>query len=101
MPKTGCFSTSIFSGFGLDFEGSRASKMLPSWPKMRPAIGGRPLGSQLVMTGGFGEGLGRVWGGLGEGLGMFWGRFCEGFGKIWGGLGSVWQGLLTQAMFEE
>ena len=29
--KTTCFSTSIFSGFGLDFGGSWASKMEPSW----------------------------------------------------------------------
>ena len=31
IPKTFCFSTSIFSGFGLDFGGSWASKMEPSW----------------------------------------------------------------------
>ena len=32
MPKTCCFLTSVFSGFGLDFGGSWASKMEPSWP---------------------------------------------------------------------
>ena len=31
MPKTCCFSTSIFSGFGLNFGGSWASKLEPSW----------------------------------------------------------------------
>ena len=31
IPKTCCFSTSIFSGFGFDFGGSWASKMEPSW----------------------------------------------------------------------
>ena len=33
IPKTCCFSTSIFSGFGLDFGGSWASKMEPSPPR--------------------------------------------------------------------
>ena len=33
MPKTCCFSTSIFSGFGLDFGASWASNLEPSWPK--------------------------------------------------------------------
>ena len=31
MPKTCCFLTSIFSGFGSDFGGSWASKLEPSW----------------------------------------------------------------------
>ena len=31
IPKTCCFSTSIFSGFGFDFGRSWASKMKPSW----------------------------------------------------------------------
>ena len=31
MPKTCCFLTSFFSGFGLDFGASWASKMEPSW----------------------------------------------------------------------
>ena len=31
IAKTCCFSTSIFSGLGLDFQGSGASKLEPSW----------------------------------------------------------------------
>ena len=31
MPKTCCFLTSIFSGLGLEFGGSWASKLEPSW----------------------------------------------------------------------
>ena len=30
--KTSCFSTSIFSGFGLDFGGSGGPRLEPSWP---------------------------------------------------------------------
>ncbi len=32
MPKTACFLTSIFSGFGLHFGASGASKFEPRWP---------------------------------------------------------------------
>ena len=38
MPKTCCFLTSIFSGFGLDLEASWASKMEPSWLQMAPPM---------------------------------------------------------------
>ena len=85
MPKTCCFSTSIFSGFGLDFGGSWASKLDPSWllkpqnftapahfyllklsvfKKLR--LGGlrarfwRPRGSILEGPGSIFEGLGRL-----------------------------------------
>ena len=40
MPKTCCFLTSFFSGFGLDFGASWASKMEPSWPFLLPATKG-------------------------------------------------------------
>ena len=44
MPKTCCFLTSIFSGFGLDFGGSWASKMEPSWlPDMKTRFVLAPL----------------------------------------------------------
>ena len=42
MPKTCRFSTSIFQGFGLDFRGSWASKMEPSWPKMVDLVKRKP-----------------------------------------------------------
>ena len=70
--------------------------MEPSGPKIRPIIEGRLLGSQLMMTGGFGKGLGRVWRGFGNVLGRVWVRFCEFFGRVGGSLGSVWRGLLIQ-----
>ena len=34
MPKTCCFSTPIFSGFGLDFGASWTSNLEPSWLKI-------------------------------------------------------------------
>ena len=42
MPKTCCFSTSFFSGFGLDFDGSWASKLEPSWLKIAIFFMGKP-----------------------------------------------------------
>ena len=39
MSNIDCFSTSIFSGFGLDFGAPWASKMEPSWLKNAPRHG--------------------------------------------------------------
>ena len=49
MPKTCCFSTSIFSGFGFDFGGSWASKMEPSWLLKPPKIVGEQLFDDLKL----------------------------------------------------
>ena len=75
----------LFNGFNQVLASILESLGPPSWsqvgPKMRAIIGTNPFGSQLVMTGRFGEGLGRVWGGFGEGLGWFGDRLA----RVWGG----------------
>ena len=60
---------------------------------MRSIVEGRLLGSQLVMTGRFGEGLGKVWGGFGDGFGRVGVGFCENFGSVRGGFWEVLAGL--------
>ena len=50
MLKTCCFSTSIFSGFGLDFGASWASNLEPSWPFWPQNLIGRALWNDLNLN---------------------------------------------------
>ena len=69
--KTCWFSILFFPGLGIDFGRSWASKLEPSWPKTRSIISPSLFGSQLVMTGRFGEGLGKILAGFGAVLAAF------------------------------
>ena len=78
------FSTSIFSGFGLDFG--------PSWASLGCLLGdlGRHLGALGPPLGASWTSLGRSWGPLG----CLWARMDASrldFGRFWGRLGWVWQ----------
>ena len=85
MPKTCCFLTSIFSGFGLDFGGSWASNLEPSW-LLRPGktLEQAPLDPlklnifEKLPLGGL---RARFW--------RRWTRFCRPRASIWEGSGTI------------
>ena len=102
MPQTGCFSTSAFSGFGLDFAASWASNLEPSWLQIRrAACSARRVKSYRIFS--FGN-PGRTY--LGEGpvspqagpnlsmLGPCW-RFF----RSWARLGRIFRVLLRVLAF--
>ena len=72
----------------LILEGIGTSSWIQVSPKNRGTKEQDPLESQLVMVGGFGQSLERVWAGFWEGLDRFWERS----GSVWGGF---WKSLGT------
>ena len=91
MPKTCCFSTSFFSGFGIDFGGSWASKMEPSWLKIAIFLMGDWLFLPSEVEGLEKSRLGalrtRFWSlraSILEALGLDFGRFVEFWDRLFG-----------------
>ena len=85
MPKTYCFSASIFSGFGLDFGGSWASNLEPSWPFWLLKTSA-PAHFYLLKLNVF-----KKWR-----LGGLWARFWRPPGSILEGPGSIFRGFGRQ-----
>ena len=82
MPKMCCFLTSSFSGFGLDFGGSRAPNFEPSWPEIDLCVCSM-LFFNLLKLKVFKKGC----------LGGLQARFWRPQSSIWEGLGSIFQGF--------
>ena len=82
MPKTCCFSTSIFAGFGLDFGRFWASKMQPNWLQIVLRVYSTAFFYLLKLS---------VFKKLR--LGGLWPRFWKPRGSILEGPGSIFKGF--------